>query len=78
MGLARAIVGRPQLILADEPTAHVDPVMGQRIMRLLMHLARQGTSVIVATHDINLVAGSDMPVLHLDEGVLTVYPRGVG
>ncbi len=78
LGLARAIVGRPQLILADEPTAHVDPVMGQRIMRLLMHLARQGTSVIVATHDINLVAGSDMPVLHLDEGVLTVYPRGVG
>jgi len=78
LGLARAIVGRPELILADEPTAHVDPAMGARIMRLLAHLARQGSTVIVATHDVNLVAGSGHPVMHLDEGCLTLYPRGVG
>jgi cell division transport system ATP-binding protein len=77
LGLARAIVGRPELILADEPTAYVDPAMGARIMKLLMQLSRQGTTVLVATHDINFVADSGRPVLHLDDGCLTTYGAGM-
>ena len=73
LGLARALVGRPELILADEPTAYLDPPMGRKIMRLLMQLARQGTTVVVATHDLDLVADSGKPVLHLNEGCLSIY-----
>lgn len=77
LAIARAVVARPQLILADEPTGNVDPAMSQRIMRLLTQLNRQGTTVLVASHDPVLVAGSGMPVLHLEDGMLRRIPGGV-
>ena len=77
LAIARAVVARPDLILADEPTGNVDPAMSQRIMRLLTQLNRQGTTVLVASHDPVLVAGSGMPVLHLEDGRLTRIPGGV-
>lgn len=77
LAIARAVVGRPDIILADEPTGNVDPAMSQRIMRLLVQLNRQGTTVLVASHDPVLVAGSGMPVLHLENGRLVSLPRGV-
>ncbi len=77
LAIARAVVGRPELILADEPTGNVDPAMSQRIMRLLTQLNRQGTTVLVASHDPVLVAGSGMPVLHIENGGLTLIPGGV-
>ena len=73
VALARALVAKPDLILADEPTGNVDPVMGEKIMRLLLELNRLGTAVIVATHDVNLVRGLKQPILRLKDGRVTLH-----
>ena len=53
--LARAVVMSPDLILADEPTGNIDWEMAQRLLRLLIELNRMGKSVLIATHDLNLI-----------------------
>ncbi len=53
--IARALIVRPELLLADEPTGNVDPAMARRIIRLFVELQRSGTSVVVATHDLGLM-----------------------
>jgi len=73
VSLARAVVAKPDLILADEPTGNVDPVMGDRIMRLLLELNKLGAAVIVATHDLQLVRKLRKPVLRLHHGRLTEH-----
>ncbi len=78
LAIARAVVAKPDLILADEPTGNVDPAMSQRILRLLNLLHRQGTTVLVASHDPVLVAGSGRPVLHLQDGGVTLMRGGAG
>jgi cell division transport system ATP-binding protein len=75
LAIARAVVGRPDILLADEPTGNIDQAMGLRILRLLVELNRLGATVLVASHDQDLVARSGMPVMTLDQGRLTV-PRG--
>ncbi len=74
LAIARAVVARPDILLADEPTGNLDHEMGERILRLLVELNRQGTTVLVSSHDRELVESSGMPVLHLDGGRL----QGVG
>ncbi|MBP7651699.1 MAG: cell division ATP-binding protein FtsE, partial [Phenylobacterium sp.] len=70
---------RPDILLADEPTGNVDHEMGLRILRLFVELNRLGTTVLIATHDQDLVARSGKPVLHLEEGRLTqLGPVGGG
>jgi cell division transport system ATP-binding protein len=69
--IARAVVGRPALLLADEPTGNVDPEMGQRLLRLFIELNRLGTSVLIATHDRALVDASNAPELIIQNGELT-------
>jgi cell division transport system ATP-binding protein len=71
--IARAVIARPQLLLADEPTGNVDPNLGQRLLRLFIELYRSGTSVIIATHDIALMDEYDARRLVLHEGRLHVY-----
>lgn len=71
LAIARAVVNRPDILLADEPTGNVDHEMGLRILRLFVELNRLGTTVLIATHDQDLVARSGKPVLHLEEGRLT-------
>lgn len=71
--IARAVIARPQLLLADEPTGNVDPNLGQRLLRLFIELYRFGTSVIIATHDIALMDEYDARRLVLHEGRLHVY-----
>ncbi|WP_071797698.1 cell division ATP-binding protein FtsE [Natronohydrobacter thiooxidans] len=53
--LARAIIGAPNVLLADEPTGNLDWEMSQRLMMLLIELNRMGTAVLIATHDLNLI-----------------------
>jgi cell division transport system ATP-binding protein len=71
--IARAVIARPQLLLADEPTGNVDPNLGQRLLRLFIELYRLGTSVVIATHDIALMDEYDARRLVLHEGRLHVY-----
>ena len=71
--IARAVIARPKLLLADEPTGNVDPNLGQRLLRLFIELNKSGTSVVIATHDIALMDEFDARRLVLHEGRLHVY-----
>ena len=70
LAIARAVINRPEILLADEPTGNVDEAMALRILRLFMELNRVGATVLIASHDTDLVARSGMPVLHLEAGRL--------
>lgn len=70
LAIARAVINRPTLILADEPTGNIDHAMGLRIMRLFIELNRLGATVLIATHDEALIRASGMPVLELRDGRL--------
>jgi cell division transport system ATP-binding protein len=71
--IARALIGRPEILLADEPTGNVDPPLARRLMRLFIELNRLGTSVVIATHDIELMNQFNARRLVLEEGRLTIY-----
>ena len=71
--IARAVIARPQLLLADEPTGNVDPNLAQRLLRLFIELNKSGTTVVIATHDISLMDQYDSKRLVLHEGRLHVY-----
>jgi cell division transport system ATP-binding protein len=66
--IARAVIGKPELLLADEPTGNVDPQMARRLLRLFVELNRLGTSVVIATHDHQLMRQFKAPRLELHEG----------
>ncbi len=70
LAIARAVVAKPDILLADEPTGNVDHEMALRIMRLFVELNRLGTTVMIASHDQDLVSRFGAPVLHLSEGRL--------
>ncbi len=70
--IARAVIAKPQLLLADEPTGNVDPVLAKRLLHLFIELNRLGTTMLIATHDRTLVKQSEKPVLHLEEGALSL------
>jgi cell division transport system ATP-binding protein len=53
--IARALIVRPELLLADEPTGNVDPSLARRLLRLFVELHKSGTAVVIATHDIGLM-----------------------
>jgi len=74
LAIARAVVNRPEILLADEPTGNVDHEMALRIFRLFVELNRLGTTVLIATHDQDLIARSGKPVLHLERGRVTARP----
>jgi len=70
IGIARAVVNKPALILADEPTGNLDPQLSAEIMRLFEQFKQVGVTVLVATHDIELVTKLDHRVLQLNHGAL--------
>jgi cell division transport system ATP-binding protein len=74
LAIARAVVNRPDILLADEPTGNVDHEMALRIFRLFVELNRLGTTVLIATHDQDMVARSGRPVLHLEGGRIAARP----
>jgi cell division transport system ATP-binding protein len=73
LAIARAVVNRPDILLADEPTGNVDQEMALRILRLFVELNRLGSTVLIASHDDDLVARSGRPVMHLASGRLGLY-----
>lgn len=66
--IARALITKPEILLADEPTGNVDPILARRLLRLFLELNKLGTSVLIATHDLSLIEKIDAPRLHLHNG----------
>ena len=71
--IARAVISRPHLLLADEPTGNVDPGLGKRLLHLFQELNKSGTSIVIATHDIGLMDQFDARRLVLHGGRLHLY-----
>lgn len=71
--IARALIGRPEFLLADRPTGNVDPTLARRLLRLFIELNKSGTSVLLATHDIALMDQYDARRLVIADGRLYVY-----
>ncbi|NNE64551.1 MAG: cell division ATP-binding protein FtsE [Gammaproteobacteria bacterium] len=70
VGIARAVVHKPMLLLADEPTGNLDPVLSREIMQIFIDFHNVGVSVLVASHDLGLIEELKMPVLTLNRGKL--------
>jgi len=70
VAIARAVVARPDLLIADEPTGNVDPEMGARLIRLFGELNRLGTTVLIATHDRQLIETARAREMRLVDGRL--------
>ena len=70
VGIARAIVNKPKLILADEPTGNLDPDLSAEIMHMFEQFTQVGVTLLIATHDIELVERLGHRVLTLDKGRL--------
>ena len=71
VSVARAVITRPNLLLADEPTSNMDGKIARRLMHLFTQLCRLGTTVVLSTHSEDLVERYPHPVLHLAQGRLT-------
>ena len=74
IAIARAVIHKPALLLADEPTGNVDDAMAKRLMYLFLELNKLGTTVVVATHNTGLVKNFHFPQLHLTDGHLKILP----
>ena len=68
VGIARAIVHRPALLLADEPTGNLDPDLSRDIMALFERLNQVGVAVLIATHDLDLIRSMSYRIVALNEG----------
>ena len=66
--IARAVIGRPDILLADEPTGNVDPELSLRLVRLFAELNKLGTTIILATHELSLLDAFDFPRMALTDG----------
>jgi len=71
VGIARAVVNKPKLLLADEPTGNLDPELSEEIMRVFLRFQQVGTTVLIATHDIALIERMGHRRLMLDHGVFS-------
>jgi cell division transport system ATP-binding protein len=70
VGIARAVVNRPLLLLADEPTGNLDPELSREVIKLFALFNRVGVSVLIASHDVALIEQFDCRVLRLEHGRL--------
>ena len=76
VGLARALINSPDLIIADEPTGNADPNMSYEIVSMLTDINKQGTTVLMVTHDHNLVRDFQHRVIMLDGGRIVADNAG--
>jgi putative ABC transport system ATP-binding protein len=79
VAVARALVNRPALLLADEPTGALDTASGQDVRELLMELHRAGQTIVLVTHDLSLAEACASRTIHLVDGriALDSYARAV-
>ena len=70
VAIARALVNKPSILLCDEPTGNLDPKITWDIMKLLENINEQGTTVIVVTHNVDIVNAMQKRVIKLDKGVI--------
>jgi cell division transport system ATP-binding protein len=70
--IARAVIGRPDVLLADEPTGNVDPELSLRLVRLFAELNKLGTTIILATHELPLLDSFDFPHMSLRDGQVSL------
>ena len=70
VGLARALVNNPSLIIADEPTGNIDPELSYEIMELLTEINRRGTTILVVTHEHDLVQSFNRRVIQIKDGLV--------
>jgi len=70
VGIARAVVNKPPMILADEPTGNLDPELSAEIMKLFEQFQQVGVTILIASHDISLITQMNRRVLKLDHGQL--------
>ena len=70
VGIARALVNNPNLIIADEPTGNIDPSMSYEIIELLSEINKRGTTVIVVTHDLSVVEKFPFRIIELNNGIV--------
>ena len=70
VGIARAVVNKPALLLADEPTGNLDPTLSAEIMDIFQQFSQVGVAVMIATHDLALISRYDHRLLVLENGKL--------
>lgn len=70
IGLARAVVNKPDILLADEPTGNLDPDLSREIMQLFTDFNNIGTTILIATHDLELLSEFQNRILHIENGQL--------
>ena len=70
VGIARAIVTRPKLLIADEPTGNLDPDLSLEVMRIFRRFNEVGVTLLIASHDISLIDRLGCPRIELDGGKL--------
>jgi cell division transport system ATP-binding protein len=74
IAIARAIINKPAVLLADEPTGNLDPQLASEIMHLFAQFNRAGMTVLIASHDLNLINNFNYPQFTLNEGTLLHEP----
>ena len=74
IAIARAVINRPDILLADEPTGNVDDDIAQKLMKLFIELNRLGTTVVIATHSQKLINQYNYPKIHLENKYLKIFP----
>lgn len=74
IAIARAVINRPDILLADEPTGNVDDDIAQKLMKLFVELNRLGTTVVIATHSQDLINKYNYPRIHLENKNLKIFP----
>ena len=73
VGIARAVVNRPKVLIADEPTGNLDPVLSQEIMTLFEQFQQVGVTVLIASHDLGLIGRMNKRILALHHGQLVEF-----
>jgi cell division transport system ATP-binding protein len=74
VAIARAVINRPKLLVADEPTGNIDPEIGMKILYLFEELNRHGTTIVIATHDEDIIRRFPYPQMRIEQGQLSLMP----